>query len=744
VRLRYWFVAAMIAVLAWPGVAAAAPFNVTTTADGAPDGECVIDCTLREAVTLAGNSDQVNVPAGNYVLTVGELFLTSDHIVGAGARTTFIDGGNASRVMFVSDGTTTISGVTIRRGNGVANFANGFGGGIFVQSGTTLQLTNSAVSGNSAEGGGGIATSGTVFLFGSTVSGNTAATGRLTRGGGISASSTGALGLANSTVSGNTAKDTGVVDNSEGGGIYSAGQLALIASTIANNSAADGGGIHVVAPQAGTFSLSNSIVSATAGGACAGSGLGALTATFNLANDGSCQFKDPSNRQDVSLQLGPLANNGGQTNTHALLPASPAINFAGSCTATDQRDVVRPQPAGGRCDSGAYEYRAPQLKVVMAVINDAGGTRLPSGFTVHVRNGAVDVKGSPQAGDLNGTTHTLDAGSTYTVAADNVPGYTLAVSGDCAAADGSITLQEGQNRTCTITANDIAPTLRVATAVVNDNGGARAPGDFMVHVRAGGNDVSTSPQAGTAAGTVYTLSAGIAYTVAADAVTGYTSAISGDCAGDGSITLGIGQSRTCTITANDDAPPVRAQNTTQELPPPVVGEKVNALPKSGTVKIKLPGTNTFVDLKEGQQIPVGTVIDVRNGRITLIAAADRSGGTATADFYGGIFELGQTKGAAPITTAELVEKLSCAKGGKASIAATRKKKRRLWGDGSGKFRTDGEFSSATVRGTKWLVQDNCDSTLTKVVRGKVAVRDKVKRKTVIVRAGKQYIARAKR
>jgi hypothetical protein len=146
------------------------------------------------------------------------------------------------------------------------------------------------VSGNSAEGGG-IATSGTVFLIGSTVSGNTAATGRVTRGGGISVSSSGALGLGNSTISGNTAVDD-VGNASEGGGVYSAGQLSVIASTIANNTAADGGGIHVVAPQTGTLSVANSIISATAGGACAGTGLGALTATFNLANDGSCQFKD--------------------------------------------------------------------------------------------------------------------------------------------------------------------------------------------------------------------------------------------------------------------------------------------------------------------------------------------------------------------------------------------------------------------------------------------------------------------
>jgi hypothetical protein len=176
-----------------------------------------------------------------------------------------------------------------------------------------------------------------------------------------------------------------------------------------------------------------------------------------------------------------------------------------------------------------------------------------------------------------------------------------------------------------------------------------------------------------------------------------------------------------------------------ELPPPVAGKSVNALSARGTVRIKVPGSSKFVTLGLGQQVPVGTTFDTLKGRVTLVAAGDQ-----TATFYDGVFKLGQGKASKPLTTLRLVERLRCTRGGKANAAAKRKKKRKLWGDGSGKFRTDGEFSSATVRGTKWLVQDSCDSTLTKVVRGKVAVRDKVKRKTVIVRAGKQYIARAKR
>jgi CSLREA domain-containing protein len=178
----------------------------------------------------------------------------------------------------------------------------------------------------------------------------------------------------------------------------------------------------------------------------------------------------------------------------------------------------------------------------------------------------------------------------------------------------------------------------------------------------------------------------------------------------------------------------------QELPSPEAGETVNALPARGTVKIRLPGTNRFVELEEGQQIPVGTVIDATKGRVTLVAA-----GGQQATFYDGIFKIGQGKGAKPLTTLTLVEALSCPKAGNAVAAAKKKKKkRRLWGDGSGKFRTKGKHSAATVVGTKWLVEDKCTSTLTRVVRGRVSVRDFVKKKTVIVRAGKKYVARAKK
>ena len=69
---------------------------------------------------------------------------------------------------------------------------------------------------------------------------------------------------------------------------------------------------------------------------------------------------------------------------------------------------------------------------------------------------------------------------------------------------------------------------------------------------------------------------------------------------------------------------------------------------------------------------------------------------------------------------------------------------KLWGNGKGKFRTSGKYASATVRGTIWLTQDECDGTLIRVKRGTVQVRDLRRHKTVTVKAGHSYLARAQR
>jgi hypothetical protein len=207
-----------------------------------------------------------------------------------------------------------------------------------------------------------------------------------------------------------------------------------------------------------------------------------------------------------------------------------------------------------------------------------------------------------------------------------------------------------------------------------------------------------------------------------------------------SYTSAAADSFTALLNPGPPTPTPTPTPTPKPLPRPVAGKSVNVKPVSGKVKLKRPGSKRYVTLTAGAHIPVGSSIDTRRGRIRVTAAQGK-GKTSAADFYDGLFKLTQTKGSKPLTTLTLTEKLKCPS--KAASAAKKPKSRKLWGDGKGRFRTRGHYSSATVRGTHWLTQDHCGSTLTRVARGVVTVRDLVKRKTVLVRAGKRYTARAK-
>ena len=112
-----------------------------------------------------------------------------------------------------------------------------------------------------------------------------------------------------------------------------------------------------------------------------------------------------------------------------------------------------------------------------------------------------------------------------------------------------------------------------------------------------------------------------------------------------------------------------------------------------------------------------------------------------ATFYAGIFKLKLGKKTTDLTLSEPLA--PCGKG-KAGAAAKKPKSRKLWGDGSGSFRTRGQYSAATVRGTQWLVQDSCAGTLTQVKKGVVSVLDQVKKKTILLKAGKKYLAKPRR
>lgn len=174
-------------------------------------------------------------------------------------------------------------------------------------------------------------------------------------------------------------------------------------------------------------------------------------------------------------------------------------------------------------------------------------------------------------------------------------------------------------------------------------------------------------------------------------------------------------------------------------PAPVLGETMTAAAVSGTVLARVPGAKSFERLTSSESLPVGTIVDARRGRVRI--TAESGGKTFVADFYEGVFQIAQSK--SRNATADLKLFGGSFKGcPKAPRASANKKRsiRHLWGSGSGPFKTVGRFSSATVRGTTWLTDDQCGATVTKVTAGSVRVRDFAKRRFVVVQAGKQYRA----
>ncbi len=310
-------------------------------------------CRIQDAIDAANpaGGDTIIIAAGQYNehdITINE----SLTIQGAGAESTFVDGQYKSRVFYINQSTVDMSGMTIRNGN-----TTGDGGGIYNDS--TLTLINCTVSSNTTQdsNGGGIANErGNLIMYSCTVSGNDAAYD----GGGVW-NWYGDVTMTNCTVSGNTAGD-------EGGGIWTSGAQTLIVNncTVSNNFAyANGGGIYNMADE---VYLKCSIVY---GNTADGSGddiYGSKVAT-------ECIIGDPDG--DPDPLLGPLQDNGGPTETHALLAGSPAIDACIDCTVVapvrgpgfglplviDQRGLPRPVDGDldgtAYCDVGAYEKQPP-------------------------------------------------------------------------------------------------------------------------------------------------------------------------------------------------------------------------------------------------------------------------------------------------------------------------------------------------------------------------------------------------
>ncbi len=383
---------------------------VTTAADAGVGslrkalGSVCAGGTVTFAPTLGGQT--ITLTSGP--LTLGKNFT----IDGAAAPGLTVSGNNTDRVFVVNSGTAAVvrslkiangygyelAGGILNNGNltldhviladnrvttGGIDFWKG-GGGIYNGADSKLVLVDSTVRNNSVTGGAGGGVYGffnaNVTIERSTIAGNTAND----VGGGIR--SLGSFTILNSTISGNTS--TGWMG---GGFFHTDGVMNIVNSTIANNTApagtAGGGFVGTFTDASATLTLANTVIAGNSGPQCFyapwGGGVVKLTSLGrNVVTDATCGVPAPAadDRIVADALLGPLADNGGPTLTHALLPGSPALDAAAAanCPAVDQRGSVRPQ--GAACDAGAYEAA---VAVRAAALEGGLPQPLPEGSTLY-------------------------------------------------------------------------------------------------------------------------------------------------------------------------------------------------------------------------------------------------------------------------------------------------------------------------------------------------------------------------
>jgi FG-GAP-like repeat/Abnormal spindle-like microcephaly-assoc'd, ASPM-SPD-2-Hydin len=376
-----------------------------------PSCDGSVPCSLRSAINQAntlGVSD-ITFDTSQFsgaapwtsTLTNGVPGLSSNlTITGPGSSQLNLSGNNLSSVFQVAEGAVvSIASLSVTEGNSAAN-----GGGI--NNAGSLTLSNVAVTNSvAAQDGGGIYNSGSLTLNSSSVSGNTA-TGN---GGGVA--STGTSVFYDSTLSGNTA--TG-----NGGGIDNSGGLSIPQSTFYGNTAADGAALENEAT--GTLLMAQSTFSGNIAGSPGGT-ITNLNATQsavtilnsivagNTASGGDCiacgtqlgfnLFNVPA----ATLKLGPLANNGGPTETMLPLSGSPAIS-AGSVTLAvdsglpqsllnDQRGAGYSRIVSNSVDLGSLQTNAgPPNSLRLAVSgSQVAGSTLSVTLTALTAGGNTDI-----------------------------------------------------------------------------------------------------------------------------------------------------------------------------------------------------------------------------------------------------------------------------------------------------------------------------------------------------------------
>jgi LPXTG-site transpeptidase (sortase) family protein len=363
-----------------------------TTCEGVFDvGGGVYNQGNLSLINAAFSGNNANIGGGVY--NEGIATVTNSSFI---ANIAGLDGGGIGNI-----GTLTVIKSNFSANSGI-NGA-GIASARIVSAGIATVASSTFSNNNASDRGGGIANGGTLTVTNTTFKGNSAS-----QGGGIINLADSGLGLnnANATISNSTFSGNSATSGN-GGGIYThasnAGSTAnttVINSTIIGNSADLGGGIAAETLNAGgeiaIITLRNSIIYGNIGGTapnCITTNTGAsLTGDANNlfhSTDGVCPIgaSDVTSNLVVNSIVSGLADNGGPTQTHALVSGSPAIDAGNATTCAnspvsnkDQRGVTRPQGAG--CDIGAYET-GPIIPIVTAS-NPSASAVLTSLNTINV------------------------------------------------------------------------------------------------------------------------------------------------------------------------------------------------------------------------------------------------------------------------------------------------------------------------------------------------------------------------
>jgi CSLREA domain-containing protein len=511
------FVILLLAALAFSALGmiparAAGTITVNTNTDVVSNNGV---CSLREAITnanadnqsgstdcAAGSGTDTITFAGNYTITLAGSQLpaiaSTINITGNGSVNTVIQANaviNTSnyRVFEVSGtGNLTLNGVTVK--NGLCNggcATDIYAGGGALNNGI-LTVKNSLFADNwAANYGGAIYNLGALTIADSTFMG-----GFSSNGGALFNNTNGTASIVTSTFTTNVAINAG-------GAIYQGGAgMSIANTTISGNQTNNPGGPSTAQGGGGVFirngkslDFSNTILANSAiGGDCLNDSGLIGTNTNNLVEDGSCSAilsGDP--------MLGALADNGGPTQTFALLPGSPAIDAGAACPATDQRGKSRV----GTCDIGAFESGGFTLAIgggdgQSAMVSTAFANPLQVTVTSNaspaepVDGGSVDftVPAAGASATLGSSKATIAAGSaSVSAAANDTVGGPYAVTANTRGASASVDFSLTNTVACTgsaITVNNASDngpgSLREAIANICPSGMINFDIDYTIHL----------------------------------------------------------------------------------------------------------------------------------------------------------------------------------------------------------------------------------------------------------------------